>query len=37
MGSIRIEIGDELFDALAKDEDLQAIGISGFFRVTMKS
>jgi diketogulonate reductase-like aldo/keto reductase len=37
MKAIQIEVDDELLDALAKDEKVQAIGVSEFFRATVKS
>lgn len=37
MKAIQIEVDDELLDALAKDEKIQAMGISEFFRATAKS
>lgn len=37
MKAIQIELDDELLNALAKDEKIQAMGISEFFRTTAKS
>jgi hypothetical protein len=37
MKAIQIEVDDELFDAIVKDKEVQALGISEFFRTTAKS
>jgi hypothetical protein len=37
MKAIQIEIDEELLDAINRDEEVQALGISEFFRTTAKS
>jgi len=37
MKAIRFEVDDDLLDAMTKDKKVQALGISDFFRTTMKS
>jgi hypothetical protein len=37
MKAIQIEVDDELFNTITKDREVQALGISEFFRTTAKA
>jgi len=37
MKAIQIEVDEELLEAINRDEEVQALGISEFFRATAKS
>lgn len=37
MKAIQIEVDDELLDAMANDKEVQELGMSEFFRATVKS
>jgi hypothetical protein len=37
MKAIQIEVDEELLEAISKDKEIQAMGISAFFRTTIKS